>query len=162
MSLSTENIYQLLKEVKDPEIPSIDIIELGIVRGIELAADTVTVKITPTYAGCPAMDLIRQEISAVLQSAGVAQIEIETVLSPAWTTDWLSEEAKAKLAQSGIAPPGPADNSLTPLIRLPQKVSCPRCKSANTECTSEFGSTACKSLWRCCDCLEPFEYFKPH
>ena len=156
--LSEADIYKELEKVKDPEIPSISIVELGIVRGVLIANDNVTVSITPTYAGCPAMDVIRDEIKATLAAAGIIEVEIKTVLSPAWTTDWLSDEAKIKLQNAGIAPP---EHKASDLVQLKKSICCPKCGSRDTVCKSEFGATPCKTMWQCNNCLEPFEYLKP-
>jgi ring-1,2-phenylacetyl-CoA epoxidase subunit PaaD len=140
--------------VTDPELRVVTISELGILRDVAVDSGTVTVTITPTYSGCPAMDTIRADIRAALQRAGFADVEVRTVLSPAWTTDWISEAGRSKLAAAGIAPPGRA------AVRLTLAVRCPRCGSPDTEQLSRFGSTACKALWRCRACTEPFEHIK--
>ena len=144
-------IDQLLDQVTDPEIPVISIRELGILRDVQLEQDTVVVVITPTYSGCPAMRHIRQDIEALLNKHGYIDHRIELKLAPAWTTDWMSEEGVKKLRDYGIAPP---------VARNKGAVNCPQCGSANTQLVSEFGSTACKSLYKCLQCLEPFDYFK--
>jgi ring-1,2-phenylacetyl-CoA epoxidase subunit PaaD len=170
-------IWHTLETVPDPEIPVVSVVELGIVRGIEWdAADptTLVVRVTPTYSGCPATDLIMAGIRAALTALGVARVRLEMQLSPAWTTDWITPEAKRKLRDYGIAPPtgaGPAASAaclpidiagISPLRRRSVVVSCPRCGSMRTTLVSQFGSTACKAQYRCTDCLEPFDYFKPH
>lgn len=142
-----------LAAVADPEIPVLTIEDLGIVRGVETDGDRVKVTITPTYSGCPAMDVIRSDIEIALAAAGFDQIEIETVFAPAWTTDWMSEAGKQKLEAFGIAPPHPAGLAERP------PVLCPRCRQ-EARTVSEFGSTACKALMVCNSCLEPFDYFK--
>jgi ring-1,2-phenylacetyl-CoA epoxidase subunit PaaD len=154
---------EVLRGIPDPEVPAIDIVELGIVRRAELMPDgVVAVDVTPTYSGCPAMRVIEDEIVAALRANGYDRIELKTVYSPPWTTDWLSDEAKAKLKAYGIAPPGPAgsDPPLVPLMSAVRRVACPYCGSSNTERKSEFGSTACKAIHYCHHCHQPFEEFK--
>ncbi len=154
-----ENIWKLLDSVMDPEVPVISIVDLGIVRDVILEDIGLKIIITPTYSGCPAMDYIENDIRQTLGKEGFDSIAIETVLSPAWTTDWLTEKAKKKLQEYGIAPPeGSIDKSS--LLSEPKNITCPHCKSTETEMISQFGSTACKALYKCKDCLEPFDYFK--
>jgi ring-1,2-phenylacetyl-CoA epoxidase subunit PaaD len=150
-ALSEAQIYEWLANVPDPEIPVLSILDLGIVRDVTVndKEDKVTVTLTPTYSGCPATEAIESSVLEALKSHGVDEIAIRRVLSPPWTTDWISEGGREKLRKYGIAPPS---KSL--------EIACPQCESLNTERVSEFGSTACKASWRCCDCLEPFEYFK--
>lgn len=145
--------------VPDPELPMLTIAELGILRGVELVDRFVEVTITPTYSGCPAMAAIALDIERALHEAGIENTRIRLVLAPAWTTDWLTDEARAKLARNGIAPPG-ARGSNCLFDNTP--VPCPRCESNATERIAEFGATACKSLWRCTACREPFDHFKCH
>ena len=154
------SVLALLASVPDPEIQVISIVDIGIVREVTINDTTVCVKITPTYSGCPAMYVIEEEIRKVLESNGCVDIAIEKVFSPAWTTDWLSESAKEKLRQYGIAPPVSCGSSPVLQIELP-RVSCPLCKSSDTRLTSEFGSTPCKSYYVCVSCRQPFEYLKP-
>ncbi|HEV2549494.1 MAG TPA: 1,2-phenylacetyl-CoA epoxidase subunit PaaD [Stellaceae bacterium] len=146
--------------VVDPEIPVLSIVDLGVLRAIEVEDGIVRVSITPTYSGCPAMRTIELSLEAALRSAGIEQFRIETVLAPAWTTDWLSDEGRRKLRAFGIAPPT-GTTSRRALFGA-DAVTCPRCGSADTERLSEFGSTACKALYRCRQCREPFDYFKCH
>jgi ring-1,2-phenylacetyl-CoA epoxidase subunit PaaD len=155
------DIWAYLEEVKDPEVPVLSVVELGIVRDVKVGEQGVTVVITPTYSGCPAMHVIEEDIIAGLKAHGVSPVTIETVFSPTWTSDWISEEAKAKLVAYGIAAPGPAadDGGLVTLTRR-VAVACPYCKSTRTTLKSEFGSTACKSINVCNDCGQPFEQFK--
>ena len=148
-----EAIWGLLEQVKDPEIPVLSLHDLGILRNVERIGSGLKVTITPTYSGCPAMDTIRDDIKQLLNRSGYKDVEIKTVLSPAWTTDWMTEEGKSKLLQFGIAPPGKVAESL-------KSVLCPRCRSAETNLISEYGSTACKSMYQCNACKEPFCYFK--
>jgi ring-1,2-phenylacetyl-CoA epoxidase subunit PaaD len=168
-------IWMALDAVPDPEVPVVSVIELGMVRAVEWSVtdpDTLIVRVTPTYSGCPATELIMDGIREALAALGVTRVRVETQLSPAWTTDWMSTEAKRKLRAYGIAPPsgnGPVATpgridvtGISPLRRATVMVSCPRCGSAQTELVSQFGSTACKAHYRCRDCLEPFDYFKPH
>ncbi|MBB4425172.1 ring-1,2-phenylacetyl-CoA epoxidase subunit PaaD [Bradyrhizobium sp. CIR48] len=146
--------------VVDPEIPVLTIADLGVLREVALDGDHVEVAITPTYSGCPAMNMIALEIEVALERAGFRRSKVRTVLSPAWTTDWMSEEGRHKLRAYGIAPPR-ASSSRRALFGE-QAVACPQCGSENTELLSEFGSTSCKALWRCKSCREPFDYFKCH
>lgn len=156
---TTEEIFSLLAGIKDPEIPVLTIEELGVLRKVEKQEGKYIIYITPTYSGCPAMKLFEEEISSVLQQNGITHFEIKTIYSPAWTTDWLSPQAREKLKQYGIAPPeGSPDKNL--LKGNPVSVTCPRCGRKNTEMISAFGSTACKALYKCNDCNDPFEYFK--
>jgi ring-1,2-phenylacetyl-CoA epoxidase subunit PaaD len=158
-----EAVFEVLHGIPDPEVPALDIVELGIVRRVELNADgAVAVEVTPTYSGCPAMRTIEQDIVAALNANGYDRVEIRTVYSPAWTTDWLSDAAKAKLKAYGIAPPGHVvvDQALVPLLSSVRSAPCPYCGSSNTERRSEFGSTACKAIHFCADCRQPFEEFK--
>jgi ring-1,2-phenylacetyl-CoA epoxidase subunit PaaD len=147
--------------VVDPEIPVLTIADLGVLREVTLHDDGgVEVAITPTYSGCPAMNMIAFEVAIALERAGIANASVRTVLSPAWTTDWMSEDGRRKLKDYGIAPPLPA-SSRRALFGI-QQVQCPQCGSRDTELLSEFGSTSCKALWRCRSCREPFDYFKCH
>ncbi|WP_027528809.1 1,2-phenylacetyl-CoA epoxidase subunit PaaD [Bradyrhizobium sp. WSM3983] len=146
--------------VVDPEIPVLTIADLGVLRDVVLDGDHVEVAITPTYSGCPAMNMIALEIEIALERAGFREPKVRTVLSPAWTTDWMSEEGRRKLRAYGIAPPH-ASGSRRALFGE-QAVTCPQCGSDKTELLSEFGSTSCKALWRCKSCREPFDYFKCH
>src|SRR5216684_5856020 len=147
-------------EVVDPEIPVLTIADLGVLRDVAVTDGGVEVAITPTYSGCPAMNMIALEIELALEREGFGKPKIRTVLSPAWTTDWMSEDGRRKLREYGIAPPLAA-SSRRALFGV-QQVTCPQCGSENTELLSEFGSTSCKALWRCKRCREPFDYFKCH
>lgn len=154
---------QLLSTVADPEIPVLTVEDLGVIRDLHLAEDGVLeVVITPTYSGCPAMGVIEVNIRAALQEGGFEQVRVKTVLSPAWTTDWISPEGRRKLSEYGIAPPAEASQDKKALLGERRALVCPHCGSENTEMISQFGSTACKALFRCHDCLEPFDYFKCH
>lgn len=158
MALTENDILNILSSVKDPEIPVLTILDLGIVRKIDL--DPLTITITPTYSGCPAMQVIEDDIKAALAENGLPGASVVTTLSPAWTTDWISDEAKKKLEDYGIAPPVGSSVDKQVLFGEQKTIPCPQCKSENTEMVSQFGSTACKALYKCKDCLEPFDYFK--
>ena len=153
-------VWAALRAIPDPEIPVISITDLGIVRDVASTIDGLTIIVTPTYTGCPATEVIKADIAAAMRTLGAPRIEILIQLTPPWTTDWLTPEAKAALMRYGIAPP---DRRGADYVRpLAFKPRCPRCASLNTEQLSRFGATPCKSLHRCCECREPFEYFKPH
>jgi ring-1,2-phenylacetyl-CoA epoxidase subunit PaaD len=150
-----------LSEIPDPEIPVITIIELGVIRDIDILDDsTISLKITPTYSGCPAMKQIEDDVRKKLSENGFTNITINTIFSPPWTTDWITTEAKEKLRKYGIAPPEHSTEDKSWLTGKTKSIACPRCKSQNTKLISQFGSTACKALYQCQDCLEPFDYFK--
>lgn len=155
-------IMEILKQVEDPEVPVLTIEDLGVLRDVEYVDGIINVIITPTYSGCPAMDMITVNIKAAMQEAGYDNVAVELVLSPAWTTDWMSESGKQKLKEYGIAPPVGSVSDKTVLFGEEKKIACPLCDSLNTELISQFGSTACKALHRCLDCKEPFDYFKCH
>ncbi|MGX1321036.1 ring-1,2-phenylacetyl-CoA epoxidase subunit PaaD [Bradyrhizobium sp. USDA 377] len=155
-----QRAWDAAASVVDPEIPVLSIADLGVLRDVVLDGDHVEVAITPTYSGCPAMNMIALEVEIALERAGFRQPKVRTVLSPAWTTDWMSEEGREKLRAYGIAPPQ-ASSSRRALFGE-QAVACPQCGSDKTELLSEFGSTSCKALWRCKTCREPFDYFKCH
>ena len=158
-----ENIWQLLSTVTDPEVPVLTIMDLGIVREVKVDDEQIEVIITPTYSGCPAMDMIRMNIKLALIEHGYNNVKVTSVLSPAWTTDWMSEEGKLKLKEYGIAPPNPKQQVCDDNLFAPHEaVQCPHCDSWHTRRISEFGSTACKALYQCNDCKEPFDYFKCH
>jgi ring-1,2-phenylacetyl-CoA epoxidase subunit PaaD len=155
----TSRLHEIASKVTDPEIPVLTIADLGILRDVTADRDgTVVVTITPTYSGCPAMDVIGQDLKAEFQAAGYDRVRVDLVLSPAWSTDWITEEGKAKLQEYGIAPPTGKGHRGT--VTLGMAVKCPRCHSLNTREISRSGSTACKALYSCKDCLEPFDYFK--
>ncbi len=155
-----QRIWDLAATVVDPEIPVLTIEDLGILRDVEVTSDGVTVTITPTYSGCPAMDAIRDDVLGVLAREGVENAEVRTTLSPAWTTDWMSADGRRKLEEYGIAPPTGRSHVPQGPIRLTLATRCPRCGSADTVELSRFGSTSCKALYECRSCLEPFDYFK--
>jgi ring-1,2-phenylacetyl-CoA epoxidase subunit PaaD len=158
--LSKEKIIDLISEIPDPEIPVITISELGVIRDVIIEGEKVEVKITPTYSGCPAMQRMENDIKEILNKNGINDLKITTVYSPPWTTDWIPESAKEKLKKYGIAPPEKTTEDKSWLTGKGKVVMCPRCNSTNTKLISQFGSTACKALYQCQDCLEPFDYFK--
>jgi ring-1,2-phenylacetyl-CoA epoxidase subunit PaaD len=167
--VSVDQIWAWLGEVPDPEIPVISVVDLGIVREVGFDGDTCVVTITPTYSGCPAMQVIAEDVEQALRARGLAHVRIATRLTPAWTTDWMSEAGKAALKGYGIAPPvqqvidisGLSKGVKRHAIQQPD-VACPHCGSMHTQLTSQFGSTPCKALYKCLDCREPFDYFKCH
>lgn len=158
--ITKDQILDYLDEVHDPEVPVLSILDLGIVRKIETEGGETVITITPTYTGCPAMNVIESDIKSKLREKGIEKLNIKTVLSPAWTTDWISESGKKKLKEYGIAPPEKSSPDISLLSNEPKVVTCPRCGSKNTEMKSFFGSTPCKALYVCHDCKEPFDYFK--
>ncbi len=178
--IERETILAWLGEVMDPEVPVVSVLDLGLVRGVEWITGakqaTLRVTVTPTYSACPATEVIAESIRSTLQAHGIAQVEVRTQLSPAWTTDWMSEKGREALRTYGIAPPvlraSDADTTqatrdtqvidISALLRPRAVVPCPQCASPKTRLLSQFGSTACKALYQCSDCLEPFDYFKPH
>ena len=155
-----ERAWAAVAQIVDPEIPVLSIADLGVLREVRVAGDIVEVVITPTYSGCPAMRMIELEVETALRAAGIENLRISTVLAPAWTTDWLSDEGRRKLLAYGIAPP--AGKASRRALFGADDVACPRCGSADTERLAEFGSTSCKALHRCRTCAEPFDYFKCH
>lgn len=158
--MNKEELWEILDQVMDPEIPVLSLVDLGVVRVASIENGMPSVIITPTYSGCPAMKIMEEEIEAVLQGAGFESCKIETVLSPAWSTDWITEKGRQNLVDYGIAPPEQATSDKNAILGHPKKVTCPRCKSLETKMSSEFGSTPCKALYQCNDCKEPFDYFK--
>lgn len=178
--VNTAQIWSLLEQVNDPEVPVLSVVDLGIVREVrevaanvgeaineggvaEEGASALEIILTPTYSGCPAMDVIRMNIRMMLLENGYKNVKLTTILSPAWTTDWMSDRGKEKLKSYGIAPPLPSQQVCHPaLFHREEAVACPHCNSYHTTLISEFGSTACKALYRCEDCREPFDYFKCH
>lgn len=153
-------IYSILKDVSDPEIPVLSIVDMGVVRSAKLLDNNrVNVEITPTYSGCPAMDVIGDDVKKAFQDKGY-QAEVKLILSPAWTTDWMTDEAKQALKEYGIAPPMDATSDKEALLGNKKIIECPQCGSKNTQLISQFASTACKAMFKCEDCKEPFDYFK--
>lgn len=161
--ISKEQVEQWLAEIPDPEIPVVSILDLGILRSVAYFPEDnlAKVTITPTYSGCPAMDVIGMNIRLALMGRGISNVQIEQQLSPAWTTDWISEDGKRKMQEYGIVPPQRKSKDLQGLFEE-DSVACPRCSSDHTEMISRFGATSCKSMYRCLDCKEPFEHFKCH
>ncbi len=155
---SRDEILGWLADVPDPEIPVVSIMDLGIVRDVQSDAGVV-VSLSPTYSGCPATEVIERSVVAALEDRGIDNVTIKRVLSPPWTTDWISDSGREKLLKYGVAPPE-RGGSKRALMQGQRRIACPQCGSENTELVSEFGSTACKASYRCSDCLEPFEYFK--
>jgi len=157
-------LLELLSSIKDPELPVVDIVELGIVRDISVEGDSVQVDVTPTYSGCPAMQVIEQDIVQALEADGFRKVKVRYVFSPPWTSDWLTERTKMKLREFGIAPPTAVEDlgaeQLVALRRSRTTIECPYCGSSNTDEKSEFGSTACKAIHYCNSCQQPFDYFK--
>lgn len=150
MGVSEAKIWDILDKVQDPEIPVISVVDLGVIRAVNVNGHRVEVTVTPTYSGCPAMAVIAMDIDTALSSAGIGDVSIKTQIAPPWTTDWLSDKGRAQLEAYGIAPPREAGG--------PER--CPLCKSTQVQKVSQFGSTPCKAQWRCAACLEPFDYFK--
>ncbi|MFK7785847.1 MAG: 1,2-phenylacetyl-CoA epoxidase subunit PaaD [Crocinitomicaceae bacterium] len=157
--VTKERIWELMEEVFDPEVPVLTVVDLGVVRDVDLVDGSWKITITPTYSGCPAMKRIEDDILEKLAEHDINNASVDLVLSPAWTTDWLSESGKRKLSEYGIAPPvEEVDKSV--LFAEPPVVPCPKCGSKHTKMVSQFGSTACKAHYQCQECLEPFDYFK--
>ncbi len=155
-----DKVFDLIADIPDPEIPVITIRDLGILRAVRIDGDEYIVTITPTYTACPAMGMIEDQIKEILSGHGIKNVRVELTYSPAWTTDWLSYEAKVKLKQYGIAPPN--HSSCSHIFNIAEKIACPRCNSMQTELISRFGSTACKALYKCNSCKETFDFFKCH
>jgi ring-1,2-phenylacetyl-CoA epoxidase subunit PaaD len=161
MVSSQDQVWRVLENVPDPEIPVLSVVDLGIVRHVKWGDDgQLHVGLTPTYSGCPATEVIQGSVARALAVAGFKDAVIDTVLTPPWTSDWLSEQGKQKLRAFGIAPPAESVDSPRRLFRGSPRIACPRCASTATERVSEFGSTPCKAHYRCTACLEPFDYFK--
>jgi ring-1,2-phenylacetyl-CoA epoxidase subunit PaaD len=164
-TVTTTNARAVAETVTDPELPMLTLADLGVLREVSEQDGRVTVTITPTYTGCPAMDTMRDDLVHALQGAGYAEVDVRTVLQPAWSTDWISDDGRRKLAEAGIAPPGTAPRQTSGPVPLTlgapvRRVSCPQCGSPDTEEVSRFGATACKALRRCPACQEPFEHVK--
>jgi len=161
MSITPERAWEALRGVPDPEVPALSVVDLGIVRALEVTDAEVTVDVTPTYSGCPALEVIEREIGRALEAAGAGQVVVRRVFTPAWTTDMISDTGRQRLKSYGIAPPGPV--VAEPLIALGptvRRVACPFCGSSDTTIKSEFGPTPCKALYTCQGCRQPFEHFK--
>ncbi len=159
--MNLDHAWATLNGVPDPEVPVLSVVDLGIVRELAVNDDEVSVTLTPTYSGCPATEVIQESVVKALRDAGARDVTVTTRLDPAWTTDWINPAAAEKLRAYGIAPPHLKAAEAQPLRFHPKDIACPRCASTNTQRLSAFGSTACKALYRCLDCLEPFEHFKP-
>jgi ring-1,2-phenylacetyl-CoA epoxidase subunit PaaD len=162
----TSAAWSVLDDVPDPEVPALSVRDLGIVRDVVIGDQGVDVVLTPTYSGCPATEVISDSVRSALEAAGFGPVRVSLRRAPAWTTDWISAEGRRKLLEYGIAPPGPvepegATAAAVPIRIRPRGVDCPRCSSSHTERLSAFGSTACKAMYRCLACREPFEHFKP-
>ena len=161
MVTTASQVREVLAQVHDPEIPVLTIEDLGVLRDVTVDGSRVVVTITPTYSGCPAMDEILADIRSALSAHGEHDVEVRTVLAPAWTTDWMSAEGRRKLQEFGIAPPTPVAAGAV-LVQLRPRICCPQCGSGDTEEMARFASTSCKSMWRCRSCREPFDHFKAH
>ncbi|MGB1252281.1 MAG: 1,2-phenylacetyl-CoA epoxidase subunit PaaD [Candidatus Promineifilaceae bacterium] len=159
MTLTLNQIWDTLQTVKDPEIPVISLVELGIVREVAVEADAIRVVITPTFSGCPALNVMMQDIEQALLATGATQVTVATVLAPAWSSDWISAEGKRKLKQFGLAPPRHHGGNL--IMTFFDVIECPRCDSNNTTLKNSFGTTLCRAIWTCNACQETFEQFKP-
>jgi len=159
-TVTADTILQALQEVKDPEIPVVSVVEMGIVRDVVVTEAGVTVKMTPTFSGCPALDVMRRDIGARVKQMGIEDVTVETVLYPPWTSDWITGEAREKLRQFGLAPPPHHGGNLIAVASL-DVAQCPRCGSKNTVIKNSFGPTLCRMIWYCNDCQDPFEQFKP-
>lgn len=157
---SREHAWAVAATVTDPEVPVLTIEDLGVLRSVEVTGDRAVVTLTPTYSGCPALDTMRDDVILALTAAGYGPVEVRTTLSPAWTTDWMTDAGKRKLTAYGIAPPSGRAGVRQGLIRLQLAVKCPRCGSLDTREVARFGSTSCKALYECRACLEPFDHFK--
>ncbi|TCZ72186.1 1,2-phenylacetyl-CoA epoxidase subunit PaaD [Flaviaesturariibacter aridisoli] len=160
--IQEETIWSILNDVKDPEIPVLSVLDMGIIRAVSVVGEEVEIVLTPTYSGCPAMDVISMDIRLKLIEHGIRKVRIRQQLSPAWTTEWMSAEGKEKLRAFGIAPPNPRQQFCSTDLFQEEAVQCPRCGSWHTELISQFASTACKSMYRCLDCKEAFDHFKCH
>lgn len=160
--VSIDDVWKVLAGVPDPEVPVVSVVDLGIVRDVQAAGERIIVTVTPTYTGCPATAVIALDIEAALKTHGFADVIIEHKISPPWTTAWISQEGRQKLLDYGIVPPVEGQNCAGMLAAMKSAtIPCPRCTSTKTECVSPFGSTPCKASYRCTECLEPFDYFKP-
>ncbi len=158
MVIPLDEIWRALDEVTDPEIPVVSLVEMGIVRAVEIQDDTVIVTMTPTFAGCPALYVMRGAIVEKLTARGAARVEVKTVLTPRWSSDWITDAARAKLKAFGLAPPPKHGGDVQ--LFFPEQVACPYCNSTNTRATNHFGSTLCRAIYFCRDCQQPFELFK--
>jgi ring-1,2-phenylacetyl-CoA epoxidase subunit PaaD len=158
-ALTSQQVWQILEEVKDPEIPVVSVVEMGLIRQVAINKDHVLVRMTPTFAGCPALQVMRSEIENRLQQAGAEEVQVQITLSPPWTTDWITAEARKKLKGFGLAPPPQHDGDFEKLLQM--TATCPYCDSQNTQLKNDFGPTLCRAIYVCQDCKQPFEQFKP-
>ncbi len=157
--LTSQEVWEILEEVKDPEIPVVSVVEMGLIRQVALDENQVIVRMTPTFAGCPALQVMRSEIETRLHQAGAENVRVQFTLSPPWTTDWITLEARKKLKDFGLAPPPPHRDNFDLLLQ--DTAICPYCNSENTQLKNDFGSTLCRAIYVCKDCKQPFEQFKP-
>lgn len=157
--MTLSDVWDTLQQVKDPEIPVISLVELGIVRDVAIVEERIIVTITPTFSGCPALNVMIQDVETALQARGAVDVAVKTVLAPAWTSDWISAEGKRKLKQFGLAPPRQHGGNL--IMTFFDVIECPRCDSKNTTLKNSFGTTLCRAIWTCNNCQETFEQFKP-
>lgn len=160
VKLTSENIWEVLDEVKDPEIPVVSLVEMGIIRQVEIAGKTVIVTMTPTFSGCPALQVMKSDIENRLRAAGISSVEVRQVLDPPWSSDWITAAARQKLKQFGLTPPPRHGGNLQEIL-LVDTVACPYCDSTNTTLKNSFGPTLCRAIHYCNDCQQPFEQFKP-
>ena len=160
MAMNEQQIWTALDDVKDPEIPVVSVVEMGIVRDVAVRCDEVVVTMTPTFSGCPALDVMRRDIANRVRALGAANVRVETILDPPWSSDWISDAAREKLRQFGLAPPPRHDGNFIALASL-DVIDCPRCGGNNTTVKNTFGSTLCRAIWYCHDCQDAFEQFKP-
>ncbi len=160
-TLTQEAIWEALDEVKDPEIPVVSLVEMGIVRQIEISDTGVVVTMTPTFSGCPALQVMKQEIEAKLREMGIPSVEVKQVLDPPWSSDWITDEARQKLKKFGLAPPPRHDGNLQQILLVEEVVACPYCDSKDTTVKNSFGPTLCRAIYYCNNCQQPFEQFKP-
>lgn len=157
--LNVDEIWRALEDVKDPEIPVVSVVEMGIVRDVSLDGDQVTVVMTPTFSGCPALDVMRRDIAACVKQLGAAEVVVQTVLHPPWTTEWITEQAREKLRAFGLAPPPRRESASAPVTFF-DNAACPRCGSTRTTLRNSFGPTLCRMIWYCEECRDAFEQFK--
>jgi ring-1,2-phenylacetyl-CoA epoxidase subunit PaaD len=159
MIITQDNVWRALQEVKDPEIPVVSVVEMGIIREVDVTPDDVTVTMTPTFSGCPALDVMRREVEAAVRGLGVERVTVHTVLYPAWSTEWISEAGREKLRRFGLAPP-PRHGGNVAAVAFFDLAECPRCGSTNTSLRNAFGPTLCRMIWYCNECRDAFEQFK--
>lgn len=160
LAVTASDVWRVLERVMDPEIPVVSVVEMGIIREVEITPAGVFVTMTPTFSGCPALDVMRRDIEAAARDLGVDQVTVRTVLNPAWSTEWISETGRAKLREFGLAPP-PRHGGDVAAVTFFDLAECPRCGSTNTSLRNAFGPTLCRMIWYCNDCRDAFEQFKP-